>query len=294
MNQSGEHSVIKKWSYLLEADDRLRAAERAWHESGADDALVAYVNELIRAREQVPRNLYQQYEDALLNREKYLDKKNRDNAARILAIIAKRVSAQQEPPAPPEGQDGERYQELLDWIDQDWFRGRHGSYSDQISNLAQKIEKHMCYGAWTGGDPSAHKTGAHTGKGYSASLAFRAFEALVYTAARDYLDYHYNAIPGAPGADIRYYFPKNTVRRAVAETLQWRCEARMAAGEFGYQQFVNRPLSSNLSRYEIGKLVAKQNELGRELTKRDIGKVLTPYRYKDPHTFDEPKNKPKK
>jgi hypothetical protein len=55
-------------------------------------------------------------------------------------------------------------------------------------------------------------------------------------------------------------------------------------------------LSSNLSRYEIQKLVAKQNELGRELSKQDIGRVLNPYRYKDPDDFSvkKPRKKRKK
>jgi predicted DNA binding CopG/RHH family protein len=149
----------------------------------------------------------------------------------------------------------------------------------------------MCLGAWTGGDPSKHKSQTgQTGVGYSSVTALKPFEALVYAAAKDYMRYH------NVNQNIRHYFPKSTIRLAVAKTLLWRCEKKMAAKGFHYQQFVNRPLSSNLSRYEIQKLVAKQNELGRELSKQDIGRVLNPYRYKDPDDFSvkKPRKKRKK
>jgi hypothetical protein len=69
---------MHKWSYLIEmGDSRTREAERAWKASGDDDALVAYVNELIRARATVSQSLARAYEDALLKRERNLDKKGR-------------------------------------------------------------------------------------------------------------------------------------------------------------------------------------------------------------------------
>jgi len=240
----------KKPHYLHELrrnpDEKLSDLKRQFaSEPGDGDLAGRLIVGLRRAGEEIPYELWRQFENYTLSQHGYTNKKSQAKVDAILSVLRLRNDAPElfvETIGDWEDLVGRIYEartnenlsagnerdmllELVGWIESGW-RVPHNqrvnrqhtpngdTYDEVIMQLAQRMRIHMASGFYDGKDPSMYRKGDSGTGGYHYIIALNQFRELVYIAAWEYIRNNGmdDRIQTLYKKRIRHYIPALEVR----------------------------------------------------------------------------------